>query len=83
MLYSDHEALKFINHQHKLNRRYATWFKFFQAYNFTIKQKAGVQNVVADALSRKHSLLSSMEVKVIGFETFKYLYENEMDFGRV
>ena len=60
-----------------------TWVKFLQAYNFTIKHKAVVQNIVADSLSRKHSLLSSMEVRVIGFETFKDLYENDMDFGKV
>ena len=61
MLYSDHEALKFINHQHKLNRRHATWVEFLQAYNFTIKHKAGVQNVVVDALSRKDSILTTMQ----------------------
>ena len=25
LLYFDHKTLKFINHQHKLNRRHATW----------------------------------------------------------
>ena len=57
--------------------------EFLQSYNFTIKHKSGVQNVVADALSRKHSLLSAMEVKVVGFETFKDLYENDVDFGSI
>ena len=74
---------KFINHQHKLNKRHAAWVEFLQSYNFTIKHKSGVQNVVADALSRKHSLLSAMEVKVVGFETFKDLYENDVDFGSI
>ena len=31
VLFSDHEALKFINHQHKLNPRNATWVEFLQA----------------------------------------------------
>ena len=39
--------------------------------------------MVADPLSRKHTLLSSMKVKVIGFETFKEPYENDVDFGRI
>ena len=65
VLFSDHEALKFINHQHKLNRRHATWVEFLQAYNFTIKHKAGVHNVVADALSRRHALVTSMQVQVV------------------
>ena len=71
VLFSDHEALKFINHQHKLNRRHATWVEFLQAYNFTIKLKAGVNNVVADALSRRHALVTSMQVQVVGFDVGK------------
>ncbi|GJZ33590.1 RNA-directed DNA polymerase [Tanacetum coccineum] len=39
-LYSDHEALKFINGQHKLDRRRALWVEFLQAYTFVIKHKA-------------------------------------------
>ena len=42
VLFSNHEALKFINHQHKLNRRHATWVELLQVYNFTIKHKVGV-----------------------------------------
>ena len=83
VLYLDHKVLKFINYQHKLNKRHATWVEFLQAYNVSIKYKASMQNVVADALSRKHALLSSIKVKVIGFEAFKELYENEVDFGRI
>ena len=83
MLYSDHEALKFINHQHKLNRRHATWVEFLQAYNFIIKHKVGVQNVVVDALSRKHSILTTMHYKVVGFEALKELYESDLDFGEI
>ncbi|GJS56056.1 putative reverse transcriptase domain-containing protein [Tanacetum coccineum] len=40
VLYSDHEALKFINGQHKLDRRRALWVEFLQAYIFVIKHKA-------------------------------------------
>ena len=57
--------------------------EFFQVYNFTIKHKAGVQNVVADALSRKYTLLSSMQVKVVGFEILKDLYENDDDLSKI
>ena len=42
VLFSDHEALKFINHQHKLNRRHATWVEFLQVHyllNLTIQKK--------------------------------------------
>ena len=83
VLFSDHEALKFINHQHKLNRRHATWVEFLQAYNFTIKHKTGVHNVVADALSRRHALVTSMQVQVVGFDVLKELYEEDVDFGEI
>ena len=73
VLFSYHEALKFINHQHKLNRRHATWVEFLQAYNFTIKHKAGVHNVVVDALSGRHALVTSMQVQVVGFNVLKEL----------
>ena len=41
ILYSDHEALKFINGQHKLKSRHAHWVEFLQAYTFYIKHKSG------------------------------------------
>ena len=83
VLFSDHEALKFINNQHKLNRRHVTWVEFLQAYNFTIKHKAGVHNVVADALSRKHALVTSMQVQLVGFDVLKELYKEDADFGEI
>nr|GFA86599.1 putative mitochondrial protein [Tanacetum cinerariifolium] len=54
VLFFDHEALKYINGQHKLSPRHAKWVEFLQAYSFTIRHKAGSANVVADALSRRH-----------------------------
>ncbi|PKI73971.1 hypothetical protein CRG98_005588 [Punica granatum] len=82
VLFSDHEALKYINGQHKLNNRHAKWVEFLQAYTFVIKHKSGTQNQVADALSRRCGLLSSMQVKVLGFEIIKELYEEDVDFSK-
>ena len=65
----------------KLNRRHATWVEFLQAYNFTIMHKAGVHNVVADAL--RHALVTSMQVQVVGFDVLKELYEEDADFGEI
>ena len=83
VLYFDHEALKFINHRHKLNKRHAMWVEFLQAYSFTIKHKAGVQNVVLDALSRMHALLTYLHVKKIRFDIVKELYCDDEDFGDI
>ncbi|PKI45216.1 hypothetical protein CRG98_034394 [Punica granatum] len=80
VLFSDHEVLKYINGQHKLNNRYAKWVEFLQAYTFVIKHNSDTQNQVANALSRRCGLLSSMQV--LGFEIIKELYEEDVDFSK-
>jgi RNase H-like domain found in reverse transcriptase/Integrase zinc binding domain len=83
ILYSDHEALKFINGQHKLKPRHARWVEFFQGYTFHIKHKSDASNQVADTLSRHHSLLSTMKVNVLWFEVIKELYADDDFFAKI
>ncbi|XP_074292969.1 uncharacterized protein LOC141619849 [Silene latifolia] len=45
------------------------------------KKIQGKQNVVADALSRRHSLLTVMSSKVLGFEFMKEMYRKHYDFS--
>ncbi|KAJ0593138.1 putative nucleotidyltransferase, Ribonuclease H [Helianthus annuus] len=52
ILHSDHEALKYIQGQQKLQPRHAKWVEFLQAFTFIIKHKSGKLNKGADALSR-------------------------------
>jgi hypothetical protein len=68
VLHFDHEALKYLGSQQKLSKRHAKWSEFLQAYSFSIKHKSGKLNQVADALSRRHSSLNTMQVQVLGFE---------------
>ncbi|XP_060170605.1 uncharacterized protein LOC132601543 [Lycium barbarum] len=81
VLYSDHEALKYLNHQQKLNARHEKWVEFLQNFQFVIKHKAGKLNQVADALSRRPCVLSIMQTNVFGFDHIKELYEADPDFG--
>ncbi|GJS62848.1 RNA-directed DNA polymerase [Tanacetum coccineum] len=80
ILHSDHEALKYIQGQHKLLPRHAKWVEFLQVFNFTIKYKSGKLNKGADALSRKYSLLNHLQQKIIGFELLKQEYPIDPDF---
>jgi len=67
----DHEALKFIQGQHKLNPRHAKWVEYLQGFYFAIHHKSGQMNKGADALSRRYLLLSTLEIKVLGFKCIK------------
>ena len=83
VLHSDHESLKYIHGQHKLSSRHAKWVEFLQSFDFVAKYKAGKANIVADALSRKHSLLTTVDSKVLGFELIKEYYDKDNDFSTV
>nr|XP_043633544.1 uncharacterized protein LOC122604740 [Erigeron canadensis] len=83
ILHSDHEALKYIQGQYKLQPRHAKWVEFLQAFTFTIKHKSGKLNKGADALSRKFSLLNSLQPRVLGFELLQNEYSMDPDFGDI
>ena len=74
VIHSDHESLKHLKGQLKLNRRHAKWSEFIESFPYIITYKKGKDNVVADALSRRHILLSQLDVKILGLESIKELY---------
>ncbi|GKC17392.1 RNA-directed DNA polymerase [Tanacetum coccineum] len=83
VLFSNHEALKFINGQHKLKPRHAKWVEFIQDFSFVIRHKVGSDNQVADALSRPHSLITTMHIRVQGIDSFRGLYCDDPDFREI
>ncbi|CAA7012879.1 unnamed protein product [Microthlaspi erraticum] len=83
VLYTDHDALKHMGSQDKVSSRHANWFAYLQQFTFVIKHTAGSLNKVADALSRRHALLATLQVTVLGFSSLPELYPADPFFGKV
>ncbi|KAK5843691.1 hypothetical protein PVK06_006149 [Gossypium arboreum] len=83
VIHTDHESLKWLKGQCKLGKRHARWVEFIETFPYTIKYKTGRENVVADALSRRYSLITTLNAKVLGFKHIKDLYLNDIDFANV
>ena len=71
ILNSDHEALRYLNSQKKLSHRHAKWVSFLQEYTFSLRHKTGLQNKVADSLSKRVYLMHSMSNSLVGLEVIK------------
>ena len=80
IIHSDHEALKHIRTQTNLNRRHAKWVEFIESFPYIIKHKNGKDNVIADALSRRYTMLSQLDFKIFGLDTVKDQYVDDADF---
>jgi hypothetical protein len=59
---SDHQPLVHLMSQANLSRRQSRWIEFLSRFNFDIVYQRGVDNGVADALSRYSSLVNSSSV---------------------
>ena len=83
VLHTDHESLKHFRSQDKLDRRHGRWMEFIETFTYVIKYKKGKNNVVADALSRRHALITRLDSKVLVFAYIKELYHDDLDFGSI
>jgi hypothetical protein len=83
VIHTDHESLKHLKGQQRLNKRHAKWVEFIETFPYVIRYKQGMEIVVADALSRRYALLSILDTKLHGFEYIKDLYAQDSDFGDV
>ncbi|XP_016752743.1 uncharacterized protein, partial [Gossypium hirsutum] len=68
--------------QGKLSKRHARWVEFIETFPYMIQYKTGNDNVVADALSRRYTLITTLNAKVLGFEHIKELYD-DTDFSHI
>ena len=83
VIHSDHESLKHIKSQAKLNRRHAKWVEFIETFPYVIKHKKGKENVIANALSRRYTMLSQLDFKIFGLETIQDQYVHDAHFKDV
>ncbi|XP_073122230.1 uncharacterized protein [Henckelia pumila] len=82
----DKEFYVLVRHlkgQQRLNKRHTKWVAFVETFFYIIKYKKVKENVVADALSRRYMLLSTLDSKFLGFEYVKELYASDPDFGDI
>jgi len=77
VIHSDHESLKYIKGKCKLNKRHAKWVEFLEKFPHVIKYRKGKTNMVADAFSRRHTLLSSLGAQILGFDNIRELYVSD------
>ena len=59
---TNHNSLKYFLEQKELKEHQQKWVSKVQAYDFEIEYVKGKNNVVADALSRRPTLLSLMSI---------------------
>ena len=83
VIHTDHQSLKHLKGQGKLNKRHGKWVEYLEIFPYVIKYKQGKENVIADALSRRYALTSMLSSKLLGFEHLKDMYENDTDFSDV
>ena len=83
VIHTDHESLKHIKSQAKLNRRHAKWVEFIETFPYVIKHKKGKENVIANALSRRYTILSQIDSKIFGLEAIKDQYVHDANFKDV
>jgi len=83
IIHSNHQTLKFLKSQGKLQKRHAKWLELIDMFPYVITYKNGKENIVVNALSRRYALLTSLQTKLLGFEFVKDLYATNSDFGKV
>ncbi|KAA0050434.1 uncharacterized protein E6C27_scaffold175G00240 [Cucumis melo var. makuwa] len=65
------------------NKMHARWVSYIQRFDLLIKHQANKENRVADALSRKETLLTVLFVEITALNHLPMLYETDEDFGEI
>lgn len=71
---SNPEALWFIKAKKKLNSRHADQISYLEKFSFVIQRKVDSSNKVANTLSRRYNLLTTLSCEIIGFNLLPKYY---------
>ena len=66
-----------------MNHRHAKLAEFIESFPYIIKHNKEKDNVIADALSRRYTMLSQLDCRIFGVETIKEQYVNDDEFKDV
>ena len=80
VIHTNHESLKHLKSQYKLNMRHARWVEFMGTFPYVIRYKQGKENIIVDALSRIYILISILDAKLLDFEHIKESYPLDHNF---
>ena len=83
VIYTDHQSLKHLKGQGKLNMPHAKWIQFIKTFSYVTKYKQGQENMVIDTLSWRYALLKTLNTKLLRFNYIKELYLDDNDFGSI
>ena len=83
IVFTDNQALSFLNRQEKLSQRHIKWMEFMQAYTFSIKHKKGTVNKVVDTLRRRNLMVQRVELESVRISVMKEMYPNDEDFKEI
>jgi hypothetical protein len=70
VIHTDHESLKHLKGQGKLNQRHVRWLEYIETFPYVIRYKQGKENIIVDTLSRsldgqkKAKLVKSLHERV-------------------
>ena len=62
---------------------HARWLAYIKKFPYKLVHKSRQQNRVADAISRQLTLMRTLSLEIVGFETLTELYADDDDFKKV
>ena len=83
VIHSDHQSLKYIRGQNKLNKRHAKWVEYLEQFPYVIKYIKGKTYVIIDALSKRHTLFCSLRAQVLVIDNIRELYASGEHFSPI